>query len=87
MMDSDYGSYIRDISVSDWYEILCYNERAIVMDETTILLKNNGKININEYSDDFRISKDWVYEKTGCCKSRYMPAGAMALSVQNGKTS
>lgn len=63
MMDSEYGSYIRDISESDWYEILCYNDRAIVMDETTILLKNNGNINIYEYSDDFRISKDWVYER------------------------
>lgn len=63
MMESEYGSYIKESSMSDWREMLYDYDFAFIMDETTILLKNNGEININDYSDAMQLSRDWVYEK------------------------
>lgn len=63
MMESEYSSYIREYSASDWHEMLYDYDFVIIMDETTILIKNNGELNIYDYPDDLRISKNWVYEK------------------------
>lgn len=63
MMDSDNGSYIKEFPLSSWKETLSYYNSVFVMDETTILIKNNGETDIYDYPADFHISRDWVYGK------------------------
>ncbi len=63
VMESEYGSYIKELSESDWRSALYDYDSVFVMDETSILLKNDGKINIYDYPVDFQISRDWVYDK------------------------
>lgn len=63
VMESEYGSYIKETTLSDWRKALINYDTVFVMDETSILLKNNGEINIYDYPVDFQISRDWVYDK------------------------
>ena len=63
MMEPEYGSYINAYTASDWRDMVYDYDTVFVADETTILLKNNGEINIYDYPDDLQISRDWVYEK------------------------
>ncbi|MBD5450536.1 MAG: DUF1189 domain-containing protein [Lachnospiraceae bacterium] len=63
MMESEYGSYIRESSESDWREMLYDYDTVFIADETTVLLKSDGEINIYDYPDDFQLSRDWVYDK------------------------
>lgn len=63
MMESEYGSYINYYDKSEWYGTLTDYDMAFIMDETTILIKNNGQIDIYDYHRDLQISRDWVYEK------------------------
>lgn len=65
MMESEFGSYLRETSEADWGDILYDNDLALVADETTVLIKNDGEINIYDYPDDLQLSRDWVYEKIG----------------------
>ncbi len=63
---SDYGSYINDNSLSEWYEMLYDYDVALIMDETTMVLKSDGEINIYDFADltiDIQITRDWVYDK------------------------
>ena len=64
-LDSDY-IYINEYSVSEWYEMLYDYDVAIIMDETTMVVKSNGEVQIHDFddlNDDFQISRDWVYDK------------------------
>lgn len=63
VMESENGSYIKRTSESDWRTALSYYESVFVMDETTLLVKNNGEIDIYDYPADLQISRDWVYDK------------------------
>lgn len=63
VMESEYGSYINNLSESDWQSALIDYDSVFVMDETSILLKSNGDLNIYDYPVDFQISRDWVYDK------------------------
>lgn len=63
VMESEYGSYIKETSISDWDQTLNGYDSVFVMDEGTILIKNNGEINIYDYPDNFQISRGWVYDK------------------------
>lgn len=65
-MASDYGSYINDNSLSEWYEMLYDYDVAVIMDETTAVLKSNGEVRVHDFDDmtaDIQISRDWVYDK------------------------
>lgn len=61
MLESEYASYINSMTKSDWYEVLDYYDFVIIADETTLLLKNNGQIDIYDYPVDMELSRDWVY--------------------------
>lgn len=61
MLEPEYGSYINSVPQSDWYAMLDGCDFAVVADETTMLLKNNGEINIFDYSADVVLSRDWIY--------------------------
>ena len=61
MIESEYGAYINDYYTSDWYDILEDYESVIIMDETTILLKNDGTIDIYDYPAEFSLNRDDVY--------------------------
>lgn len=63
VMESEYGSYINEIPESDWHSMLKDYYSVFMLDETTILIKNNGKIDIYDYPDDLQLSRDWVYDK------------------------
>lgn len=63
MMESEYGSYINGYDKSEWYGILADYDSAFILDETTILIKNRGEINIGDYPKELQVSRDWVYEK------------------------
>ncbi len=63
---SDYGSYINDNSLSEWYEMLYDYDVALIMDETTMVLKSDGEVNIYDFADltiDIQITRNWVYDK------------------------
>ena len=50
----------------EWYEMLYDYDFAIVADETTMVVKGDGEVNIYSFenlSDDIQISRDWVYDK------------------------
>lgn len=61
MLESEYGSYIREYTTSEWYASLEYYDFVVISDETTILLKNNGSIDIYDYPVDFSFSRDTIY--------------------------
>lgn len=61
MIESEYGSYIRDYYTSDWYEMLDAYDSVLIMDETTILLKSDGTIDVYDYPEDFVFTKETVY--------------------------
>lgn len=61
MADSESGSYINDYYTSEWYTTLAYYDTAIIMDETTILLKSDGEIEIYDYPTDFEFERDELY--------------------------
>lgn len=64
-VDSDY-IYINEYSMSEWYEMLYDYDVALIMDETTMVLKSNGNVNIYDFDDlgdGLQISRDWVYDK------------------------
>lgn len=64
-VDSDY-IYINEYSISEWYEMLYDYNTAVIMDETTMVLKSNGEVNIYDFEDlsiDVQISRAWVYDK------------------------
>lgn len=63
MMEPEYGSYINEYSLPDWREFLYDYDFVIAADETTILVKNNGEIDIYDFPEDFQLSRDWVYDK------------------------
>ena len=63
-VDSDY-IYINEYSVSEWYEMLYDYDVALIMDETTMVVKSNGKVEIHDFddmNDDFQISRGMVYD-------------------------
>lgn len=62
VMESENGSFIRKISVADWRKALNHYDSVFVMDESAMLLKNDGKIKIYDYADNFQISRAWVYD-------------------------
>ena len=60
------GSYINGFPLSEWYEMLYDYDVAVIMDETTMVLKSDGEINIFNFSDlglDIQITRNWVYDK------------------------
>ncbi len=61
MLESEYGSYIREYTTADWYATLEYYDFVVISDATTLLLKNNGSIDIYDYPVDFSFSRDTVY--------------------------
>lgn len=63
MMESEFGSYLREVPEAEWRDILYDKDLVFVADETTVLIKNDGDINLYDYPDDFEISRAWVYEK------------------------
>lgn len=63
MMETEYGSYIRDLSETDWRDVLYDYDIVFVADETALLVKNEGKIEIYDYPEDFRLTRAWVYDK------------------------
>lgn len=58
MIESEYGSYINETDTSDWYQMLAYYDMAFVLDETTLLVKNEGEIQVMDYPADFELSRD-----------------------------
>ena len=65
-LDSSDGSYLNYYSLSEWYEMLYDYDVAVIMDETTVVLKSGGEVNIYDFEDltiDIQISRDWVYDK------------------------
>ncbi len=63
MMESEFGSYLRDFSEAEWRDVTSDMDLVFVADETTVLIKNNGELNLYDYPDDWDLSRDWVYEK------------------------
>ncbi|MCI9316243.1 MAG: DUF1189 family protein [Lachnospiraceae bacterium] len=63
MMESEFGSYLRDFSEAEWRDVTSDMDLVFIADETTVLIKTNGELNLYDYPDDWDLSRDWVYEK------------------------
>lgn len=62
IVETGYGAYINQYQTSDWYEILEDYEVAVIMDETTILLKSDESIDIYDYPESISLKKADIYD-------------------------
>lgn len=60
MIESEYGSHINEYDTSEWEEILNVYESVLIMDETSILIKSEGTIEIADYPVDWVFNRETV---------------------------
>jgi len=60
MIESEYGSYINEYGKSEWYEMLQEYESVLIMDETTLLFKTDGSLEIGDYQEDLVFNRETV---------------------------
>jgi len=61
MIESEYGAYINEYQTAEWYATLEDYESVLIMDQTTLLLKDEGAIDIYDYPVEFNFDRDDVY--------------------------
>lgn len=60
--DSEYGSYINQFDKSEWMQTLAEYEAVFMFDATTMLMKDESRIEIMDYPAEFNFEKDQVYD-------------------------
>jgi len=61
-VDSEYGSYINQYNKSEWMQMLAEYDNVIMMDASTILIKDDGQIEIGDHIEFLSINNDILYE-------------------------
>lgn len=60
--DSEYGSYIKQYDKSEWMQMLAEYNTAIMLDSTTLLIKDEAQIKMMDYGKGFNFSRDDIYD-------------------------